>query len=242
MNIVLTIKRSLKLDNLKMAVKKIEPVLQEKSVSPTTSDQTITPDENYNGLSQVNISAVNSLIDSNIRSENIKDGITILGTTGDYKLNTNEYFYDTADINGFNLINLMRKIPRFEIDLMNYSISFSSFKGVAIDLSGINSSKTRSFDSMFSNCVNLKEIDVSVLSFDSASTARSMFYGCTSLEKIDIRNFEFTQMLSSYRSNMFSGVPDNCLIIVKNETEKNQVLRNYSNLTNVKTVEEYEES
>ena len=242
MNIILKLKKSIKLDNLKIHTKTIAPILQSKIANASLEEQNITFDENYNGLRNVQINPVSASIDSNIKSENIKDGVSILGVEGNYKLNTNEYFYNTADINGFNLINLMRKIPRFEIDLMNYSISFSSFKGVAIDLSGINSSKTRSFDSMFSNCVNLKEIDVSVLSFDSASTARSMFYGCTSLEKIDIRNFEFTQMLSNYRTNMFTGVPDNCLIIVKNETEKNQVLRNYPNLTNVKTVSEYEET
>ena len=60
----------------------VQPNLQIKSATPTTSSQNITADEGYNGLSSVSISAVDSSIDSNIVSSNIKNGISILGVTG----------------------------------------------------------------------------------------------------------------------------------------------------------------
>lgn len=55
---------------------------QTKTVSPSTSSQTITPDSNYNALTEVTVNAVTSSIDNNIQAGNIKQGTTILGVTG----------------------------------------------------------------------------------------------------------------------------------------------------------------
>lgn len=55
---------------------------QSKTVAPTISSQTITPDSGYDALSQVNVEAVTSIIDNNIKPENIKKDVSILGVTG----------------------------------------------------------------------------------------------------------------------------------------------------------------
>lgn len=55
---------------------------QTKTVVPSTSEQTISPDAQYNGLTSVTVSAVTNEIDSNIVASNIKSGIEILGVTG----------------------------------------------------------------------------------------------------------------------------------------------------------------
>lgn len=79
---------SAKLDTYDTYVGQIQqgstPRLQSKSASPSTSQQTITPDNGYDGLSQVTIGAVTSAIDSNIQAGNIKQGVTILGVAGSY--------------------------------------------------------------------------------------------------------------------------------------------------------------
>lgn len=62
----------------------ITPRLQNKTVTPTTSKQTITADSNYDGLGTVTVNAVTAAIDENIVAGNIKDGVTILGVTGSY--------------------------------------------------------------------------------------------------------------------------------------------------------------
>lgn len=54
------------------------------SVTPTTSAQTITPTAPKNGITEVSVAAVTATIDANIIAGNIKDGVTILGVTGDY--------------------------------------------------------------------------------------------------------------------------------------------------------------
>ena len=81
-----TVPSDASIDDLSALVDAIEvasdPVLQSKTVSPTTSKQTIKPDSGYDGLSQVTISAVTSSIDSDIKASNIKSGVNILGVTG----------------------------------------------------------------------------------------------------------------------------------------------------------------
>lgn len=56
--------------------------LQAKIATPTTSSQTIVADSNYDGLSEVQVEAVTSAIDSNITPTNIRAGVSILGVAG----------------------------------------------------------------------------------------------------------------------------------------------------------------
>lgn len=54
------------------------------TVNPSTSQQTITASGGVDGYSPITVNAVTSSIDNNITSGNIKDGVTILGVTGNY--------------------------------------------------------------------------------------------------------------------------------------------------------------
>lgn len=60
------------------------PKLQNKEVTPSTSQQTITKGSNYDGLGTVTVKAVTAAIDENIVAGNIKSGVTILGVEGTY--------------------------------------------------------------------------------------------------------------------------------------------------------------
>lgn len=55
------------------------PKLQNKSVMPGQSDETVLPDSGYDGLSSVLVYG-----DSNLVSSNIKTGVTLFGVTGTY--------------------------------------------------------------------------------------------------------------------------------------------------------------
>ena len=58
--------------------------LKDKTITPTVEEQIVFSDDNYNGLNKVTVNAVTNEIDENIKSENIKNGVDILGVTGNY--------------------------------------------------------------------------------------------------------------------------------------------------------------
>lgn len=62
-----------------------QPVYTKLTLSPSRNSGSFYPvDFGADGFSEVSLNAVTSDIDSNIQSQNIKDGVTILGVTGDY--------------------------------------------------------------------------------------------------------------------------------------------------------------
>lgn len=65
---------------------------EERTITPSISEQVITPSEGKNGITSATVNPVTSTIDSNIQAENIKKDISILGVTG-----TLETGVDTSD-------------------------------------------------------------------------------------------------------------------------------------------------
>lgn len=70
------------LGEVTVAVPPTQPVLTQLSASPSTVAQTFTPPQGYDGYDEVSVAAVTSAIDSNIASENIVAGTSILGVAG----------------------------------------------------------------------------------------------------------------------------------------------------------------
>lgn len=143
----------------------------------------------------------------------------------------------------FNLKNL--DLSGFDITKVESFQSMFQQCGVLgvmteLDLSSFGETVANSCNSMFYMCFTLKKINLCNFTPKYNMVTNSMFYGCTALEEIDMRNFDFSKV-SGY-NQMFGTtgqyVPDNCLIIVKDDTQKQWLNTNFSFLTNVKTVAE----
>lgn len=106
-----------------------------------------------------------------------------------------------------------------------------------IDLSAFSFPAVTVFSQMFYGCTSLEEVNLSTATGSAASNISSMFHGCTSLNKLDIRSWVFKNDYTG-ESQFLTDVPNNCLIIVKDDTAKTWITSRYSNLTNVKTVAE----
>ena len=82
------------------------PSLQNKSVTPSTSQQEVSADNGYYGLATVTVAAVTSSIDSDIIAGNIKSGVSILGVTGSYTGATATVASTTATVGSSNASSL----------------------------------------------------------------------------------------------------------------------------------------
>lgn len=105
-----------------------------------------------------------------------------------------------------------------------------------VEISNWDTSSVTIMNAIFQNDRNIKRIDLKNWVTPNVTNMNMAFFSCSGLEYLDIRNFTFDNVTTS--NMMFNGVPKNCLIIVKGETEKAWVKANQSSLTNIKTVAE----
>ena len=82
-------------------------IAQDETVDPSTSRQSVSADEEHGyAIRTVTINPVTSSIDSNIQASNIRDGVTILGVTGNYVGgNTDIDIYESMEIPAGNSSN-----------------------------------------------------------------------------------------------------------------------------------------
>ena len=173
------------------------PVISPLSVTPTTSSQTITAPSGTDGYSPISVSAVTSSIDSNIVAGNIKNGVSILGVTGNYE----------GSGGGGSFIGIPREVKNgvYQMPTESFTFSlpddatdvgqsglyyaFSRCTGLtSVDLSSLTTvSGSNGFDSAFNGCTALTSVDLSSLT--TVSGTNGLYYafsGCTALTSVDL--------------------------------------------------------
>jgi len=155
----------------------------------------------------------------------------------------------TSNVQSFyNMFYHCEKITEINFDSFDFTNATTCegmlsycYKIKKIDLSCIKENKITTFKNMFLYSHDIEEIDLSNMKTTSVTNTTTMFGECTSLKKLDIRSATFSKITSSSNyTRMFSGVPADCEIIVKDDTQKAWITSKFTTLTNVKTVAELE--
>ena len=144
----------------------------------------------------------------------------------------------------WNLYKLPKIIFGENITSM-YSMCANAQYVTSIDTSGFETKNVTTIQFCFENCYALTSLDLSHCNFGKLTTTQSCFANCRALMFIDIRTMDLTSLTAystMFGSSASNGVPDNCEIIVADQTQKDWVNTNFSRLTNVQTVAEYEAS
>lgn len=124
-----------------------------------------------------------------------------------------EYFnttYSGTSPNSWGNENFIKKVPDIIIDDSVTSIInlFNGYSNVIVPKIICNNN-VRDFTSVYGNCTNAIEIDVSGLDFSNARTGNYMFYGCSKLTSLDLSNFDASKISGTAQNYtityMFNG-------------------------------------
>lgn len=181
------------------------------SITPSTSAQTITPSSGHNGITEVNVAAVTSSIDSNIQAGNIKKDVSILGVTGTLsekqlgtKTITENGTYKATDDNldGYSEV----EVATSGVDMNDYYImeggNFSSAASFIKKLPLFDFSQVTNVYHFFFGLKSL--ITVPLFNITHLTSLVGMFDSCEKLEEVPLLDTSNATSMASMFSYCYS--------------------------------------
>lgn len=240
---------NLKLEN---PVIEIEPKLENLEVNPSKEEQTF-KSQNYYGYDTVKLNKVTNLIDENIKSENIKKDISILGVTGTIEeLNATEISVNPiseeqvitpeAPYNGFSKVTVgaqsgIDPAEYFETIVTssnrnNFGINtlIKKTPNITIDQSVTN------LQYLFQNANYLKSLNL-IIDDNKEFDCYSTFYNCTNLT--EVKGLEKTKITNAenmfYSCSKLTSIPDIDTSLVQSFSSAFQDCSRLTNINNLDT-------
>ena len=140
---------------------------------------------------------------------------------GDISEYFNTTYSGTSPINWGNK-NFIKKVPDIIIDDSVTSIAnlFTNYSNVIVPKIICNNN-VKDFTSVYGNCTNATEIDVSGLNFSNARTGNYMFADCRSLTSLDLSNFDASKISGSANNYTITYMFNDCLNLTNLKFMKN---------------------
>lgn len=163
----------------------IDPITQEKEVTPTRNIQEITPDTGYTGLSKVTVKGyVPKVANKTITSNGV-------------------YSAEEEGLDGYDIVKVEtgKYAPRY--------VSFQQYTGTELDyeVSNLDTKNMTSTASMFNNCKRLKQLNLRNFIKSNIKSIGSMFSNCDALKTIDISGWDTSNVTNiSYLFNNCSNL------------------------------------
>ena len=178
----------------------VTPNNQARSVTPSTSSQTLNVNSGYSGNGKISVSAVTSSIDNNITAGNIKKDVTILGVTGTYEGGGGSGYTEFPSYQVVNGVASKRSGALTgnefsnitSVDTNGLQEAFYNCTGLTgtLDLSSITSIGNRGLNYAFNGCTGLTSIDLSSLINVGEYGLQYAFYNCAGLTSIDLSSLK----------------------------------------------------
>lgn len=186
---------------------------QSKTVTPTTSEQTITADTGYE-LASVTVGAIKTATKE----------VTANGTFNASDEGLDGYSSVSVSVGGGDMLqtrvdktkstaNLFYRYSGDKIDFItnldttNVENMISMFEGcselITVDVSNLVTDNVNNMTSMFSTCNKLTSLDLSSFNTSNVDNMYNMFNSCSSLTSLDLSNFDTKKVWNM--SYMFYG-------------------------------------
>ena len=174
----------------------VEPITTENiEVISSMEDKVINPSQGK-FINQVLVKG-----DSNLVSENIKEGVTILGVGGSLNTKYSPSFISFANFEGTDLTEELSNLDTSNIQSM-YQMFYNCRKLTSLDISNFNTENIIGIGNMFGYCQQLRALNLGNINTRNVDNLQSLFYECNSLENIDLSSFN-TEKVISIRTMFF---------------------------------------
>ena len=122
--------------------------------------------------------------DSNLVSENIKEGVTILGVDGSLNTKYSPSFISFYYYKGTDLTEELSNLDTSKLTSMKYMFGYTNL--VDLDLSNFNTENVESMEMMFYYNRKLETLNLSNFNTEKVTTMYQMFYYCDLLVELDL--------------------------------------------------------
>lgn len=173
---------------------------QQKTVTPSASQQVVSADSGYDALSQVTVNGSSNLVAGNIKKDVEIFGVTGTLESGGVTLNPHPTTLQYAGC--MNETSHTDALPldgswTTQVDLANINVSqgvrylfYNNTTITSVDLTGWDFSDITDARYMFSGCNNLVTITGSI-NLNKSTSVSNAFYNCSSLVHLPLKSFGF---------------------------------------------------